>query len=981
MPPSASVTTRTGALSGANPIKVVCRVRAQAGQRARSERIHLDTASGTVRLDSSEVRSRLGRAAGVSEGSPISQYELDGVFDPQASQFDLYRTVGIPAVSALLKGGERTVSIVSCGAEATGKSYTLMGPCEGSRLSLREDNRGLVLRMVDSIFNRLRQSGTADSISVEVSHILITAEDSIVDLLHNFGSDLPRDCLEGVEGRVCATADDPPPSLQWQTVFGGCTAVRVSVKEDAVAVLDLGLRRAGAQKGDRATALRIVWGPRGEEQCSHLIVVDCAPVYTKSMHNLRDVVGYLANDTSGRATVPYGKSKLTRLLRGDLCLSSSNATRLIVHIKLSDLDLDVFDSSSILQFASTARKVPRVHCSQQLTSMPSRPAPTAAAVSSRSVSVPAALSDVTPPSSRRSTPRLNSPPPQLWPAPAGSVASGGSAALASPASVGSAGSVRVRPPTRLKSDASDRSSTFSGAPSSHGTPPPARSPLPSSRPQSRIGDASPTASESPTPRSVGSGQQSSQMLASYLQSLTAQLREKEEQHRQAMGEVERVTGLLHRERERAVGLKAVSSEQDTRLRELEMLTRSRADHFVCHRCNTNPYLARFLSQSASDEEGDGEGPLATPAGQPVGLLIPLPRERSPDAPSRSPTPGRAGSPSLDQLRAGSRSPLHSRRGASPAHGAPAAVDLSDSSGSDSEADAPSMASGEHDLHSLSSGGDDSMCSDERASERRIAAQVSMPAATQILLRKLEGYKERCKRTKARLRKALKAHAYERERVQETVAQLEDSERQKQELISKCITATSRLDENKNWMRKVKRSLQTEKAQGLPRINEQWRQQIAALRQATASQSRDDRESAQLRETVQSLKTMVAHLSAEYNRRVGEMLGRARDGRAIVEDDDDSRGRVSADELRQENDALRGNVAALMKVMEHCYAENSHLSSLSNRLSSRLGEANDRILTLESHGRALVGSPVGSPMRTPSRRGRAQVYAGELAELE
>eukprot|EP00756_Hemistasia_phaeocysticola_P002219 Hpha_TRINITY_DN11526_c0_g2::TRINITY_DN11526_c0_g2_i1::g.32184::m.32184 len=943
---SSSGSVSSTASNAPNPIKVVCRVRGrpEGSGPLESKRIQLDTAGGVVHLDSSEVRARLGAArganagAGAGGGGKISSFELDGLFDGQASQFDVYKTVGIPSVSTLLKGGGRTVTIISCGAEGTGKSYTLIGPNDGSALSLHDDNRGLVLRMVDSIFNRLSQQAGADGgVSVEISQVLITPEDGVIDLLPPSAGEYTR----GAELRTCPMPPEGielPPSLQWQTVFGGRTAVLVSGKDEAVGVLDVGLRRAGKQRGDRATIVKVMWQSRGRgEQSSQLLVVDCAPVYTKAMHNLRDVVGYLANDTGGRATVPYSKSKLTRLLKGDLSLSSSNTTRLIVHVKLSDHDLDVFDSSSILQFASTARRVKRMSSSDTIPpTLQSR-----STAGARSASVPAMLAPD--PHSLKSPKSMDGSPPHR-----------GLAGIASPPPVAERPGSAGPPPLRGDSSFQGRSGgdrrgsgqgrTPQSLPRSRDAQGRSREGAQSPSSLSSHSDASSTSSQRNVPSSVGSGaSQSSQMLASYLQSLTSQLREKEEQYRQAMGEVEKIAGLLQRERERTTGLKQRSSDQDNRLRELEMVTRSKADRFVCHRCNQNPYLDRMLARPANADDadvGDGEGPLSAPAGMPVGLLIPLPRERSPEAAGRrSPTPGRT-----SPTREGRRSPSH--------RGEQSVTDrFSDSSSSEGET--PSTLSREQDMQSLSSGGDDSLVSDERHSERLRLGQAA-PAPVQQLQRQLEAYKERYRRAKTRLRKALKAHAYERERVQDMNGQIEDAERQKQDLISKCIAASSKLEENKRWLRRVKKSLQAEKEENLDSVNDQWRQQITQLQRARSGSgsarggnSAEEQSNSVLRETVQSLKTMVGHLSAEYNRRVGEMLARQREGRPPLEDDTDDRSRMSADDLRLENDALRGNVASLMKVMEDCYAENSHLASLSNRLSSRLGEANDRILSLEA----------------------------------
>eukprot|EP00759_Apiculatamorpha_spiralis_P037872 PhF_6_TR37502/c1_g1_i5/m.55383 len=272
-------------------------------------------------------------------------YKVDEGFDPKSTQFDLYKTVGIHVVSEIIKG-DKIATLITYGAEGTGKSHTMFGVP-----ALKDETRGLIIRIVDSIFTRSAKVDAGVAVTVNVSVVEITHNDEVVDMLVGFrpeagmtvaqgqiSSELPYDW-----GQLLAASS---PTTAWK-----CNSANDVVKILAAALANTSTSNATSflqRKADRVVVLEMI---KPGVRSSFLLAVDSSPLYCKSMHTLKDIVALLSQSkgsTPSLANAPFQKSKLAQLLRQDLMPGSNHLTRLILHVRASNVDLDNFDCHSVM---------------------------------------------------------------------------------------------------------------------------------------------------------------------------------------------------------------------------------------------------------------------------------------------------------------------------------------------------------------------------------------------------------------------------------------------------------------------------------------------------------------------------------------------------------------------------------------------------------------------------------------------------------
>jgi len=233
--------------------------------------------------------------------------------------------------------------------------------------------------------------------------------------------------------------------------------------------------------------------------------------------------------------------------------------------------------------------------------------------------------------------------------------------------------------------------------------------------------------------------------------------------------------------------------------------------------------------------------------------------------------------------------------------------------------------------------------------------------------------------------------------------LEEEERKSQEHIQRTIALSTRLDETKKWVRKLKKAVLQEKEKALPMYNEalanrielrqlEERRQEEFKRQCDAfleQQAALAHECHLKAEKIEALEAMVSALSHEYSQRLTEMIARDDAWRALMANlapvngaagqpgwpqamlqfakDEGADGAADLDprqaggyvtamhmQLRLENEVLRSNVQGVMHVVDHCYEENTRLANLTARLTRSLTGGNPAAGDWQRGGPATTG---------------------------
>eukprot|EP01006_Ploeotia_vitrea_P030676 TRINITY_DN63042_c0_g1_i1.p1 TRINITY_DN63042_c0_g1~~TRINITY_DN63042_c0_g1_i1.p1 ORF type:complete len:1238 (-),score=167.07 TRINITY_DN63042_c0_g1_i1:2016-5225(-) len=898
------------------------------------------------------------------------------------------------------------------------------------------------------------------------------------------------------------------------TVGGGMVAAGLSYllsrdKTQVCETINTALKASKEIKGDRVIILNIIKTDpaTGQPQVTPIIIIDCSPVYSKSMHNLRDIANCMANR---HKNAEYMKSNLTRLLQ--FSFSGPCTLRLMVHCKVSSFDLDLFDSLSSLNFSALVMKIHR-----HITQPPTEPT----ATTTSTFYHPSAF------------PRTPSPPPHT-----------GSSFTPTPTPPSHA----MKPPSPnnpsgvvLRNNATSSSPTrpLGGRPSN----------------TSPVHDrASPIHDHDHTNRTTAA---TNELMQKHVQSLIAQLKEKDEHYRKALDSIDQVSMLLQQERDKTKKLEDQVGQATKRKKELESQLshlplptgEEDGEHQPGARATDDP--AAFVEMDEEEENtllrSPGLGGTATailspcrPSTPPTGRPSPIQNSNNGDT-NNSSSPGRGGGVISATTATASNSPpttnTRSSRGASPlpqtqSQGsrdiqsksptgsrmspAPPAnrdntstrgrrvpspgrlgestssnttesketedagqpvvalaippvneavlaessqqdesaqsvgekaggvyvgevepatsenlldddsdserenslsgssseelqeiedVDMqadsssdTDRSGTPSEAQPACRGSVEADGHLNGSLGSSHRLSGGSPSEaRKLTKQVTR---LQTRLDKVKTKNKRYRKLTKSLTAQLNHQAY---LASHYGVKLEEEERKCQEHIAKTIALSTRLEETKKWVRKLKKAVLAEKEKTLPLYNEGLKESLDAKRReehrAKEYQSKCDtfleQEKALTHELqlkcdkIESMEAMVQALGTEYNRKLQSMLQQSAEWDALTSTlppytgsegwavnlvqqgwercSAESEGAVAVPEtselltkleegdfmnvfvmqLKTENEVLRSNMQGVMQVVEHCYEENARLSNLTGRLTRSLAEANEQIQSLKN----------------------------------
>jgi kinesin family protein 5 len=106
----------------------------------------------------------------------LHEFNFDRVFDPKATQKDIYDLAAKPIIDSVLEGFNGT--IFAYGQTSSGKTFTMQGP------DIEDiEKQGVIPRMVRTVFNRIESASEYIEFTVKVSMVEIYME-KIRDLIN-----------------------------------------------------------------------------------------------------------------------------------------------------------------------------------------------------------------------------------------------------------------------------------------------------------------------------------------------------------------------------------------------------------------------------------------------------------------------------------------------------------------------------------------------------------------------------------------------------------------------------------------------------------------------------------------------------------------------------------------------------------------------------------------------------------------------------
>eukprot|EP01004_Peranema_trichophorum_P004781 NODE_367_length_2862_cov_45.498357_g312_i0.p1 GENE.NODE_367_length_2862_cov_45.498357_g312_i0~~NODE_367_length_2862_cov_45.498357_g312_i0.p1 ORF type:complete len:891 (+),score=195.71 NODE_367_length_2862_cov_45.498357_g312_i0:155-2674(+) len=714
-------------------------------------------------------------------------------------------------------------------------------------------------------------------------------------------------------------------------VLGGIVVSGVSslVSRDRQIICDYlnkGLVNARDLKGDLVLGVNTLSVRQNRIYRTPIILVDCSPVYSKSMHNLRDIANSVANR---HKNIEYTKSNLTRLVQQSF--SGAASLRLIVHCKVSSFDLDLFDSLSSLNFSSLVMKIQKSNENEDQ-STPSPP-------------------------SKRTRDAALSPFSQHTPTPMHDA----QATISYRRSVEDDGSYRhVVSPRKIHQP--ERNAPFEQyTPTKHTSP--NTSPMITHLNPALVEHVEPpNALVLPPSPSVELGR----LHHSQITSLIQQLKEKDENYRKALEATEQVSSLLQQERMKSKKLEEQNDQLSRTLKQVE----SRTLEDDGKRLTDD--VATFVE--CTDEEEQYVLSQGLPTGSSASaILSPLRRNtESTASPIRTATPAPFARTSSHTQQNNRSSPVFSLSSTSQTASTNTdeeevigeeinLVNQNHNEQEESDSNQDSNSSGSASVASLEMEQEDIRVSSDDAME--VPSQLK-DVSYRKMEEKLKKYKKIVKSYTAQLNhQTYLANHYSN--------RLEEEEKKSQEHIQKTIALSTRLEETKKWVRKLKKAVLSEKERTLPSHNEalahrvemqkvlqqrqeHWKRQCDTF---IEQQNALTHELNQKCEKVEALEATVHALSNEYNRKLTEAINRDPEWNAFIQclnpqgvsgwalpstnnPPGESIGTIHM-QLKLENEVLRSNIQGVMQVIEHCYEENARLNNMTAKLSQSLAEVNGR----------------------------------------
>eukprot|EP00277_Geminigera_cryophila_P020444 CAMPEP_0179490294 /NCGR_PEP_ID=MMETSP0799-20121207/65373_1 /TAXON_ID=46947 /ORGANISM="Geminigera cryophila, Strain CCMP2564" /LENGTH=398 /DNA_ID=CAMNT_0021306459 /DNA_START=165 /DNA_END=1358 /DNA_ORIENTATION=- len=322
-------------------------------------------------LNSKEIRERSDVCTNVSAdgkavdlvGSERMHFDFDAVVGPEGKQEDVYNASAKPVVDDFLEGFNGT--IFCYGQTGSGKTYTMEGEIDS------EDKRGLLPRMVCSVFDYMERAGEHMQFMIQVQFLEIYNE-KIRDLLSPDKDNLK--IREGKTGDIYvegASSHYITSELEVQQALEAGASSRstaetfmnqASSRSHSIFILTLEQTNStdGSKKKSKLFMVDLAGSETVKKTGAEGQTLKEAQAINKSLSALSNVIFALSE---GKAShIPYRDSKLTRLLQE--ALGGNCRTALIINC--SPAKMNESETISTMRFGKSAKRIKnRAHINKE----------------------------------------------------------------------------------------------------------------------------------------------------------------------------------------------------------------------------------------------------------------------------------------------------------------------------------------------------------------------------------------------------------------------------------------------------------------------------------------------------------------------------------------------------------------------------------------------------------------------------------------
>ena len=163
---------------------------------------------------------------GGSKSGEIRSFQFDAFFDEKTTQETVYEKVARPIIDGVLDGYNGT--LFAYGQTGTGKTYTMMGNEEAEGSSpLADDDRGIIPRALDQIFDTVRESAEEFIYEVTMSYVQLYCE-------------LLQDLLEPDFSKTLSIRQSESSTDGSGVFIQGLSSFKVTSKEECLNLLRIG---------------------------------------------------------------------------------------------------------------------------------------------------------------------------------------------------------------------------------------------------------------------------------------------------------------------------------------------------------------------------------------------------------------------------------------------------------------------------------------------------------------------------------------------------------------------------------------------------------------------------------------------------------------------------------------------------------------------------------------------------------------------
>ncbi|WOG84332.1 hypothetical protein DCAR_0103515 [Daucus carota subsp. sativus] len=294
------------------------------------------------------------------------KFSFDRVFYPESEQAEVFEFVALPIIKDVFNAVNGT--IITYGQTGAGKTYSMEGP---GIVNCDEQNKGLVPRVIEELFETTRASDGAFNYIITLSMVEIYME-KIRDLF-----DLSKDNIQMKEHKVLGIILHGVTEVTLENLEEALASISSGVSSRAVGETQMNMASSRSHcvyiftvKQEATTDKRIKFGKlilvdlagseKVEKTGAEGRVLEEAKNINKSLSALGNVVNAMTSPLGKGSHIPYRDSKLTRILQD--ALGGNCRTALLCCCSPSPRNIS--ESLSTLRFGARARHIkafPRVN--------------------------------------------------------------------------------------------------------------------------------------------------------------------------------------------------------------------------------------------------------------------------------------------------------------------------------------------------------------------------------------------------------------------------------------------------------------------------------------------------------------------------------------------------------------------------------------------------------------------------------------------